>query len=49
MTSNRYGYWSAKDHVWLRRKCSSPSTLLGVTILGYRNQLVEVEAVAALR
>ncbi|SDZ24849.1 Enamine deaminase RidA, house cleaning of reactive enamine intermediates, YjgF/YER057c/UK114 family [Amycolatopsis xylanica] len=26
-----------------------PSTLLGVTVLGYRDQLVEVEAVAALR
>jgi enamine deaminase RidA (YjgF/YER057c/UK114 family) len=25
-----------------------PSTLLGVSVLGYRNQLVEVEAVAAL-
>ena len=25
-----------------------PSTLLGVTVLGYRDQLVEVEAVAAL-
>jgi enamine deaminase RidA (YjgF/YER057c/UK114 family) len=27
----------------------APSTLLGVSVLGYRNQLVEVEAVAALR
>jgi enamine deaminase RidA (YjgF/YER057c/UK114 family) len=27
----------------------APSTLLGVTVLGYRDQLVEVEAVAALR
>ena len=26
-----------------------PSALLGVTVLGYRNQLVEVEAIAALR
>jgi enamine deaminase RidA (YjgF/YER057c/UK114 family) len=26
-----------------------PSTLLGVSVLGYRDQLVEVEAVAALR
>lgn len=26
-----------------------PSTLLGVTVLGYRDQLVEVEAVAAMR
>lgn len=26
-----------------------PSTLLGVAVLGYRDQLVEVEAVAALR
>ncbi|WP_309104441.1 RidA family protein [Microbacterium sp.] len=26
-----------------------PSTLLGVTVLGYDNQLVEVEAVAAVR
>ncbi|KJC64978.1 RidA family protein [Agreia bicolorata] len=26
-----------------------PSTLLGVTVLGYPNQLVEVEAVAAVR
>lgn len=26
-----------------------PSTLLGVTVLGYRDQLVEVEAVAVLR
>jgi enamine deaminase RidA (YjgF/YER057c/UK114 family) len=25
-----------------------PSTLLGVTVLGYRNQLVEIEAVAAV-
>ena len=27
----------------------APSTLLGVTVLGYPDQLVEVEAVAALR
>lgn len=27
----------------------APSTLLGVTVLGYRDQLVEVEAVAAIR
>lgn len=27
----------------------APSTLLGVTVLGYRDQLVEVQAVAALR
>ena len=27
----------------------TPSTLLGVAMLGYRDQLVEVEAVAALR
>jgi hypothetical protein len=27
----------------------APSTLLGVAILGYRNQLVAVEAVVALR
>ena len=27
----------------------APSTLLGVTVLGYEDQLVEVEAVAALR
>ena len=27
----------------------APSTLLGVTVLGYNDQLVEVEAVAALR
>lgn len=27
----------------------APSTLLGVTVLGYRDQLVEVEAVAAQR
>ncbi len=27
----------------------APSTLLGVSVLGYRDQLVEVEAVAALR
>jgi hypothetical protein len=26
-----------------------PSTLLGVTVLGYPDQLVEVEAIAALR
>jgi enamine deaminase RidA (YjgF/YER057c/UK114 family) len=26
-----------------------PSTLLGVSVLGYRDQLVEVEAIAALR
>lgn len=26
-----------------------PSTLLGVTVLGYNNQLVEIEAVAAVR
>ncbi|GMA20889.1 RidA family protein [Arsenicicoccus piscis] len=26
-----------------------PSTLLGVTVLGYDHQLVEVEAVAAIR
>ena len=26
-----------------------PSTLLGVTVLGYEHQLVEVEAVAAIR
>jgi hypothetical protein len=25
-----------------------PSTLLGVTVLGYENQLVEIEAVAAV-
>jgi hypothetical protein len=25
-----------------------PSTLVGVTVLGYRDQLVEIEAVAAL-
>lgn len=25
-----------------------PSTLLGVTVLGYNNQLVELEAVAAV-
>ena len=25
-----------------------PSTLLGVTVLGYRDQLVEIEAVAAV-
>jgi enamine deaminase RidA (YjgF/YER057c/UK114 family) len=27
----------------------APSTLLGVTVLGYRDQLVEVEAIAAIR
>ena len=27
----------------------APSTLLGVTVLGYPDQLVEVEAIAALR
>lgn len=27
----------------------APSTLLGVTVLGYRDQLVEIEAVAAVR
>lgn len=27
----------------------APSTLLGVAVLGYPNQLVEVEAIAALR
>jgi enamine deaminase RidA (YjgF/YER057c/UK114 family) len=27
----------------------APSTLLGVVVLGYRDQLVEVEAIAALR
>ena len=26
-----------------------PSTLLGVTVLGYDNQLVEIEAIAAVR
>jgi len=26
----------------------APSTLLGVTVLGYTDQLVEIEAVAAL-
>ena len=26
-----------------------PSTLLGVTVLGYQGQLVEVEAIAAVR
>jgi enamine deaminase RidA (YjgF/YER057c/UK114 family) len=26
----------------------APSTLLGVTVLGYRGQLVEIEAVAAV-
>ncbi len=26
-----------------------PSTLMGVTVLGYDDQLVEIEAVAALR
>jgi hypothetical protein len=26
-----------------------PSTLLGVTVLGYADQLVEIEAVAAVR
>lgn len=30
-------------------KHDAPSTLLGVAVLGYRDQLVEVEAVAALR
>jgi enamine deaminase RidA (YjgF/YER057c/UK114 family) len=30
-------------------KHDAPSTLLGVTVLGYRDQLVEVEAVAVLR
>jgi len=25
-----------------------PSTLIGVTVLGYRDQLVEIEAVAAV-
>jgi hypothetical protein len=25
-----------------------PSTLMGVTVLGYRDQLVEIEAVAAV-
>lgn len=29
-------------------KHDAPSTLLGVSVLGYRDQLVEVEAVAAL-
>lgn len=32
-----------------RRVHEAPSTLPGVTVLGYRDQLVEVEAVAALR
>jgi hypothetical protein len=27
---------------------AAPSTLLGVTLLGYRGQLVEIEAVAVL-
>jgi hypothetical protein len=27
----------------------APSTLLGVTVLGYDDQLVEVEAIAAVR
>lgn len=27
----------------------APSTLLGVTVLGYPNQLVEIEAIAAVR
>ena len=27
---------------------SVPSTLMGVTVLGYENQLVEIEAVAAV-
>jgi enamine deaminase RidA (YjgF/YER057c/UK114 family) len=31
------------------RKHDAPSTLVGVSVLGYRNQLVEVEAVACLR
>jgi enamine deaminase RidA (YjgF/YER057c/UK114 family) len=40
--------------VWevVRRHCGdhdAPSTLLRVAVLGYRDQLVEVEAVAALR
>lgn len=30
-------------------KHDAPSTLLGVTVLGYDDQLVEVEAVAAVR
>jgi enamine deaminase RidA (YjgF/YER057c/UK114 family) len=34
---NRFG-----DH-------EAPATLLGVTVLGYPDQLVEVEAIAALR
>jgi enamine deaminase RidA (YjgF/YER057c/UK114 family) len=34
--------FAAHDH-------DPPSTLLGVAVLGYRNQLVEVEAVAAVR
>jgi enamine deaminase RidA (YjgF/YER057c/UK114 family) len=36
----------------MSRHCGShdaPSTLVGVSVLGYRNQLVEVEALAGLR
>jgi hypothetical protein len=33
----------------LRPVTTPASTLLGVTVLGYPDQLVEVEAVAALR
>ena len=44
-TSSRRGTWSPEymgDH-------DAPSTLLGVALLGYPDQLVEVEAIAALR
>jgi len=30
------------------KPCGPPGTLLGVTTLGYRDQLVEVEAVALI-
>jgi enamine deaminase RidA (YjgF/YER057c/UK114 family) len=38
--------WSVIRHAFADHEV--PSTLLGVTVLGYENQLVEIEAVAAV-
>jgi enamine deaminase RidA (YjgF/YER057c/UK114 family) len=39
--------WRLVEEVFGKR--GPPSTLLGVTVLGWRGQLVEIEAVAAMR
>jgi enamine deaminase RidA (YjgF/YER057c/UK114 family) len=38
--------WQGVRHVFWKH--DAPSTLLGVTVLGYESQLVEIEAVAAV-